>query len=66
MGEQAISSPKKKILYIGLFIVPFLVAIALIYISKGLGTLPIMNLNGDFVQLKYKNPLFEGFLIYTN
>lgn len=56
MGEQSISSPKKKILYIGLFIVPFLIAMALIFMSKGLGTLPIMDMKGDFVTLKYKNP----------
>ncbi len=56
MGEQQISSPKKKLLYIGLFIVPFLVAMALIFTSKGLGTLPIMDMNGKFVQLKYKKP----------
>ena len=56
MGEKTISSPKKKILYIGLFIVPFLIAMALILVSKGLGTLPIMDSNGKFVQLKYKNP----------
>jgi len=56
MGEKKLSSPKKKILYIGLFIVPFLIAMALIFTSKGLGTLPIMDMNGKFVQLKYKNP----------
>lgn len=56
MGEQGLSSPKKKILYIGLFIVPFLVAMALIFFAKGLGTLPIMDENGEFVQMKYKNP----------
>ncbi len=56
MGEQPISSPKKRLLYIGLFIVPFLIAMALIFMSKGLGTLPIMDMNGKFVQLKYKNP----------
>lgn len=56
MGEQGLSSPKKKILYIGLFIVPFLIAMALIFMSKGLGTLPILDQNGKFVQLKYKNP----------
>lgn len=56
MGEKALSSPKKKLLYIGLFIVPFLIAMALIFMSKGLGTLPIMDMDGKFVQLKYKNP----------
>ena len=56
MGENKISSPKKKLLYVGLFIVPFLVAMALIFVSKGLGTLPIMDMNGKFVQLKHKNP----------
>ena len=56
MGEQSISSPIKKLLYIGLFIVPFLIAMALIFWAKGLGTLPIMDMNGKFVQMKYKNP----------
>ena len=28
----------------------------LIYISVNLGTLPIMNTNGEFVKLKHKNP----------
>lgn len=56
MGEKGLSSPKKRLLYIGLFIVPFLIAMALIFMSKGLGTLPIMDMNGKFVQLKYKNP----------
>lgn len=56
MGEKTISSPLKKLLYLGLFIVPFLIAMALIYTSKGLGTLPIMDINGKFVQLKYKKP----------
>ncbi len=56
MGEKKTWSPRNRILYVGLFIVPFLIAMALIYYSKGLGTLPIMNLEGKFVQLKYKNP----------
>lgn len=56
MGEQALSSPKKKILYIGLFIVPFFLAMALIFMGKNLGTLPIMNEQGKFVELKIKNP----------
>jgi hypothetical protein len=56
MGEKRISSPKKKLLYLGLFIVPFLVSMWLIYISVNLGTLPIMNPQGEFVKLKYKNP----------
>ena len=56
MVEKKISSPKKKLLYVGLFILPFLIAMGLIYISVNLGTLPIMNKNGRFVKLKYKNP----------
>lgn len=56
MGEQPLSSPLKKALYLGLFIVPFLIAMALIFTSKGLGTLPIMDMSGKFVQLKYKKP----------
>lgn len=56
MGDQAISTPKKKILYVGLFIVPFLVAMALIFMGKGLGTLPIMGDDGTWLQLKRKNP----------
>ena len=56
MVEKRISSPKKKILYVTLFIVPFLIAMGLIYISVNLGTLPIMNSEGKFVKLKYKNP----------
>lgn len=56
MGEQGLSSPKKKILYIGLFIVPFLLAMALIFLAKGLGTLPIMNMEGKYEDLRFKNP----------
>lgn len=56
MGEQPLSSPKKRILYIGLFIVPFFLAMALIFMGKGLGTLPIMNEQGKFVEFKVKNP----------
>ncbi|MFL2581702.1 MAG: hypothetical protein ACJ0QJ_00915 [Flavobacteriales bacterium] len=56
MVEKRISSPKKKLLYTGLFIVPFLIAMGLIYISVNLGTLPIMNSDSEFVKLKYKNP----------
>lgn len=55
MVEKVLSSPKKKLLYIGLFIVPFLVAMALIYTSVNLGTLPIMNREGKFVTFKHKN-----------
>lgn len=56
MVEKRISSLKKKILYVGLFIMPFFIAMGLIYISVNLGTLPIMNTKGEFVKLKYKNP----------
>jgi hypothetical protein len=56
MGEQALSAPKKKILYVGLFIAPFLLAMALIFMAKGLGTLPIMSEDGKWLQLKRKNP----------
>lgn len=56
MSEKGTTLPVKRILYIGLFIVPFLIAMALIFWAKGLGTLPIMDEQGKFVQLKYKNP----------
>jgi len=56
MGEQGLSAPKKKILYVGLFIAPFLLAMALIFMAKGLGTLPIMGEDGKWLQLKRKNP----------
>ncbi len=56
MGEQGLSAPKKKILYVGLFIVPFLLAMALIFMAKGLGTLPIMSEDGKWLELKRKNP----------
>ena len=56
MGDQALSPPKKKVLYIGLFIAPFLLAMALIFMGKGLGTLPIMGEGGEWLQLKRKNP----------
>ena len=56
MGEKIISSPKKKLLYLVLFIVPFIVGMALIYTSVNLGTLPIMNNHGKFVKFKHKNP----------
>ena len=35
-----ISGPKKRILFIGLFVVPFLIAMALIFYGKGMGQLP--------------------------
>jgi hypothetical protein len=56
MGEKHISSPAKKLLYLALFIVPFIVGMALIYTSVNLGTLPIMNLDGKFVKFKHKKP----------
>lgn len=56
MGEQELSAPKKKILYVSLFIAPFLLAMALIFMAKGLGTLPIMSEDGKWLQLKRKNP----------
>ena len=78
MGEKALSSPKKKLLYIGLFIVPFLVAMALIYTSVNLGTLPIMDREGKFVTFKHKTskeyyripefslPTFKGDSVHFN
>ena len=73
MGEQALSAPKKKILYVGLFIAPFLLAMALIFMAKGLGTLPIMSEDGKWLQLKRKNPPkyytipeFNPCLLYTS
>jgi hypothetical protein len=57
MGEQALSAPKKKILYVGLFIAPFLLAMALIFMGKNLGTLPVLGEDGKtYLQLKRKNP----------
>lgn len=56
MSAKGTSLPVKRILYIGLFIVPFLIAMALIFWAKGLGTLPIMDEQGKFVQMKFKNP----------
>ena len=43
MTNRGISSSKKRILFISLFIVPFLVGMALIFMGKGLGTLPTLH-----------------------
>lgn len=56
MEEKSLSSTRKRVLYIGLFIVPFLAAMALIFLGKGIGTLPILGEDGSWKQLSVKHP----------
>jgi len=68
MENRGISSTKKRILFIGLFIVPFLVGMALIFMGKGLGTLPILHKTGNkmyYVVPEFKATHFEDSSIYT-
>jgi hypothetical protein len=58
-----ISGSKKRILFIGLFVVPFLIAMALIFYGKGMGQLPkyyqeeSVNKNGEKTKEYYSAPL---------
>jgi len=58
-----ISGSRKRILFIGLFVVPFLIAMALIFYGKGMGQLPKyfaeekVDKNGDKIKGYYSAPL---------
>ena len=58
-----ISGSKKRILFIGLFVVPFLIAMALIFYGKGMGQLPkyyeeeITGKNGEKTKSYYSAPI---------
>ncbi|MFT6716903.1 MAG: hypothetical protein ACJA0Q_001551 [Saprospiraceae bacterium] len=46
MENKGITTFMKRILFISLFIVPFLLGMALIFISKGIGSLPVLHEKG--------------------
>jgi hypothetical protein len=46
MNSSSNTSYKKKLLFISLFIVPFLAGMALIFMGKGIGTLPTLHQTG--------------------
>ena len=64
MSSMSISSGWKKILFITLFIVPFLAGMALIFKGKNIGSLPTLHqigtkkINGKKVKLYYVIPDF--------
>lgn len=66
METRGISSSKKRILLISLFIVPFLVGMALIFMAKGIGTLPFLHpvgkvmVDGKEKDLYYKVSSFSA------
>lgn len=65
MSSLGITTNKKRLLFISLFIVPFLVGMALIFMGKGIGTLPYLHeegekeVNGKMVKVYYQIPNFE-------
>jgi len=46
MENKGITTFKKRLLFISLFIVPFLAGMALIFIGKGVGNLPVLHKTG--------------------
>lgn len=58
MTERGTSSTTKRILFISLFIVPFLIGMALIFMGKGLGTLP--TLHKESKGIFYTLPEFQA------
>ena len=65
METKGISSKSKKVLFVSLFIVPFLAGMALIFMGKGMGSLPTLHqigskeVNGKTVKTYYTVPDFN-------
>ena len=49
MENKGTSTFKRRLLFISLFIVPFLAGMALIFIGKGVGSLPVLHETGTVV-----------------
>ena len=49
MENKGITTFRKRLLFISLFIVPFLAGMALIFIGKGVGSLPVLHETGTSV-----------------
>lgn len=58
MSEKGLIGNRKRLLFITLFIVPFLVGMALIFMGKGIGTLPILHEESEGEY--YVVPEFSG------
>lgn len=66
MEGKGITTFKKRLLFISLFIVPFLAGMALIFVGKGIGSLPTLHktnmveVDGKLVQQFYQVPDFSA------
>lgn len=60
MESRGLSSTLRRVLYITLFVVPFLLGMALIFMGKGLGTLPILHKIGEESYYAVPEMNYEG------
>lgn len=56
--DKVSSNYRKKILFISLFIVPFLAGMALIFIGKNIGTLPTLHPIGEEIKDGKNSPIY--------